>query len=156
MEFQHLAIASVPIQAWGQTYDESQALNKGTVFQKLDMPFFAADDGDRAAGCCGSSRASDPVQREREELMLKICQASFAADDLRLYLDTHPQDTQALGEFREHLIMRRQLLKEFAQRFYPLTLDCMAEHASLVKDTTDLSGCYCWQKGAMPWEGACV
>ncbi len=45
MKIQHLAMASVPIQTWGQIYDNQTALKKGTIFQELDMPFFAADDG---------------------------------------------------------------------------------------------------------------
>lgn len=29
---EHLAIASVPVQRWGKTYDENEALCNGTVF----------------------------------------------------------------------------------------------------------------------------
>lgn len=84
--------------------------------------------------------------------MLTIYQVCFTVDDLRLYLDTHPQDVQARGLLKENLLKRRQLLADFAQRFYPLTMDCMAQdcHTGAGEDG------YCWQEGPMPWEGACV
>ena len=152
MKIQHLAMASVPIQTWGQIYDNQTALKKGTIFQELDMPFFAADDGGMSGCCCQVSDTADPDQREREEKMLQIYQVCFAADDLRLYLDTHPQDMQALDLLKSMLAQRKQLLKEFAQRFFPLTMDCMEE----LYQTGTSENCYCWQEGPMPWVGACV
>lgn len=152
MEIQHLAMASVPIQTWGQIYDNQTALKKGTIFQELDMPFFAADDGAAGGCCCQASDTADPQQQAREEKMLRIYQVCFAVDDLRLYLDTHPQDMQALDSLKSMLAQRKQLLKEFAQNFFPLTMDCMAE---LYQEGAGES-CYCWQEGPMPWEGACV
>ncbi len=152
MNLQHLSIASVPIQSWGPIYDGPLALKKGTIFQDLDMPFFAADDSETGNHCCESSDASDSRQQEREAMMLQIYQASFAADDLRLYLDTHPQDAQAQKMLKSSLAQRRQLLKNFAQQFYPLTMDCMAD----CEQMGEKENCYCWQEGPMPWEGACV
>ena len=152
MNLQHLSIASVPIQSWGPIYDGALALKKGTIFQDLDMPFFAANDTETTNRCCEPSNASDPKQQEREAMMLQIYQVSFEADDLRLYLDTHPQDAQALELLKNRLMQRRQLLKNFAQQFYALTMDCMAD----CEQMQDKTGCYCWQEGPMPWEGACV
>lgn len=152
MNLQHLAIASIPMQPWGATYDGPQALKRGTIFQDLDMPFFAADNPGAPNACCETSGAADPRQQEREALMLQIYQISFVADDLRLYLDTHPQDAQALDMLKSNLTQRKQLLKSFAQKFYPLTMDCMAD----TDPANANAGCYCWQEGPMPWEGACV
>lgn len=151
MNLQHLAITSVPIQPWGATYDAAQALKRGTIFQDLDMPFFAADDAGAPRVCCETSGSSDPQQQERETLMLQIYQISFITDDLRLYLDTHPQDAQALDMLKSNLTQRKQLLQDFAQKFYPLTMDCMAD-----TDPINANAGYCWQEGPMPWEGACV
>lgn len=36
-----LAIATVPIQPWEQPYDPQAALNHGTIFPSLNLPFFA-------------------------------------------------------------------------------------------------------------------
>ena len=84
--------------------------------------------------------------------MMQIYQVCFVVDDLRLYLDTHPQDGQALDMLKKGLRQRGQLLEEFARKFFPLTMDCMAGCDQMSKSTE----CYCWQAGPMPWEGACV
>ena len=34
-----LAMAYVPMQGWSQTYDPAVALQRGTVFPELDLPF---------------------------------------------------------------------------------------------------------------------
>ena len=88
----------------------------------------------------------------QEQLLKWITLTKFACVDANLYLDTHPQDMQALDLLKSMLAQRKQLLKEFAQRFFPLTMDCMEElyQAGTGED------CYCWQEGPMPWEGACV
>lgn len=38
-----LAMAYVPFQQWGQVYDDSEALCKGTLFPELDLPFTGGD-----------------------------------------------------------------------------------------------------------------
>ena len=43
-EREHLAMASVPAQSWGELYDPKQALKTGTIFKDLNLPFFAAED----------------------------------------------------------------------------------------------------------------
>ncbi|MBR2472605.1 MAG: spore coat associated protein CotJA [Clostridia bacterium] len=34
-----LAMAYVPWQCWGETYDAARALSRGTIFPQLDLPF---------------------------------------------------------------------------------------------------------------------
>jgi len=41
MQNAHLAIASVPVQSWGEVYDQNEALKTGTVFKDLDMPVYS-------------------------------------------------------------------------------------------------------------------
>ncbi len=147
---ENLAIASVPMQDWGALYEAEKALRVGTVFQDLNKPFFAAPS-DGTEGCSCDSAAS-PAQQERERMMAKIQETSFALDDVRLYLDTHPDDRQGLTLFKKMLAERKTLLLAYAQQFYPLTVDCITE----LYEKNPTSECYCWQKGPMPWEGACV
>ncbi len=77
---------------------------------------------------------------------------SFVMDDVRLYMDIHPKDVQGLALLKTMIQRRKELLKEFALQFYPLTMDCMAD----VYENDQDSECYCWQNGPIPWEGACV
>lgn len=154
MEKRHLAMATVPVQDWNTVYSQEEALLTGTIFPELTMPFYAAQS-QSVLGTEGrelSVPGKSPEQREREALLMQIQQVSFVMDDVRLYLDTHPEDADGLKLLKQVLGARKALLREFAQKFYPLTPDCMAG----IYETDPTATCYCWGKGPMPWEGACV
>lgn len=137
---EHLAIASVPVQSWGRVYDENEALKNGTIFPELNKPFFAAGD------------SLNKGENMPDTMLLRIQKVSFAVDDVRLYLDTHPKDEKGLNLLKSLLKKRKELMKEYAEQFYPLTMDCMADIYEKNPDST----CYCWQEGRVPWEGECV
>lgn len=40
-----LAIATIPMQPWETPYDGAKALKQGTIFPKLDMPFYVTGGG---------------------------------------------------------------------------------------------------------------
>ncbi len=148
-DYEHLAIASVPVQNWGRIYDENEALDNGTIFPELNKPFYVTAEINEL------EKKEDKAfseHQQREELLLQIQKVSFVVDDVRLYMDTHPKDIQGLALLKTMMKKRKELLKEYAMRFYPLTMDCMAD----IYDENPDSECYCWQKGPIPWEGACV
>ena len=147
---EHLAITTVPIQCWGELYDQDDALKAGTIFKDLDLPFFATEKIPESLTSGRDSLRSSEEQKCGEKLT-EIQKISFVMDDLRLYLDTHPDDLDALNMFKTVLRQRKQMMSEFAAEFYPLTTDCMAE--SCQKDIA--STCYCWAEGPAPWEGVC-
>ncbi len=171
LENEHLAIASVPIQKWGQIYDEKEALENGTIFPELNKPFFITErdnaGGQQKFGEAGniasevmkksktaldSGTENSEQARKREAKLLEIQQISFVLDDVRLFMDTHPADKQGLSLLKKTVMERKKLLKEYALQFEPLTMDCMAD----IYGEHPNSGCYCWQKGPAPWEGVCV
>ncbi len=41
-----LAMAYVPFQQWGETYDDDKALTRGTLFPPLDLPFAGGGDSE--------------------------------------------------------------------------------------------------------------
>lgn len=151
MSKEHLAIANIPMQDYGEIYDDKKALCTGTIFEALDMPFFATDSekGNKKSALFGTEKKL-PEQEEREQLMTQITEVSFVIDDLTLYLDTHGDEAQALSLFEQKLTERETLKKQFAEKFYPLTRECIPYCGK--KD----DGRFCWQTGPMPWEGACV
>ena len=61
--------------------------------------------------------------KNRKELLNHINQVSFAVDEVKLYLDTHPCDAEALAYFREFSRERNLALKEYARIYGPLTVD---------------------------------
>ena len=152
MSGNHLAISNVPIQQWGELYSQEEALNIGTIFHDLNMPFFATESVLGTTNPIASNVVDTNVsneQAQREQLLTKINQVSFFLDDLTLYLDTHETDTQALKLFHEKSLECAELRKQFAEEFYPLTKLCVP-----MRGTGEAS--FCLQDGPMPWEGACV
>ncbi len=84
---------------------------------------------------------------DREDLLNQIYEASFAVDDVKLYLDTHPWDDEALVYFQEYSRRRNEALKEYAKHYGPLTVD-----------TVVYSGDDRWNWIDEPWpwqEGGC-
>ena len=83
----------------------------------------------------------------RRQLMDHINQVSFAVDEAKLYLDTHPCDTEALAYFREMSGHRNRSLKEYAETYGPLTIDTAS---------VSCEGYWNWINEPWPWqEGGC-
>lgn len=82
----------------------------------------------------------------KKELLDWINVVSFAVDDVKLFLDTHPYDEEALQYFDEFKKQRVQAMKEYAKYYGPLALDTAAE------------SCDRWKRVLEPWpwqEGGC-
>ena len=57
------------------------------------------------------------VQKTRHELDIAITKVSFAMDDTRLFLDTHPDCMEAMEYFKKLQFIRHELIKEYTERF---------------------------------------
>lgn len=144
----HLAIVSVPYQQWNDIYEETEAFKRGTIFPELDKPLYVTEDElSNKKDCTCGCKDDDPVTAK----LRQIQKAGFVCDDLRLYLDTHPEDQQALNIFKDVLKRKKSLMKEFALSHYPLTVACIAD----IYEENPESSCYCWKEGRIPWEGVC-
>ena len=82
----------------------------------------------------------------REQLLNTINEVSFAVDDIKLYLDTHPEDEKALEFFKEKVMVRNEALKEYGAQYGPLTIDTGDDACSRQWD---------WVLEPWPWEGVC-
>ncbi len=79
----------------------------------------------------------------QKELMKKIQEVDFAIIDLNLFLDTHPDCSEALSLFNELSLASEKLKSEYQKNFGPL-------YASKSPDTVPfkwVESCYKW-----PWE----
>ena len=92
---------------------------------------------------------------DRVQLLKQIQEAGFQVDDLTLYLDTHPLDTDALNAFSQAKERRYQLMQDYAREFEPLSLCCVCP------DTNNKTDSYCkypgrkhftWSDGPLPWD----
>lgn len=136
-EAKNLAIGTIPCQQWNEVYGSCEALREGTIFPELNKVFFMGVE----------SQIMPETSNEKSRLMQKINEASFTVNDLTLYLDTHPQDLEALSLFKEKMAERKNAMKTFAETYYPLTIDCIVDLSS------QNAGHWTWNDGAAPWEG---
>ena len=78
----------------------------------------------------------------RDKLLRNVHEASFAVDEARLYLDTHPEDEKAKRFFDISNDKRRKALQEFEQ--------C---HGALLSDNIDATkDGWTWIDNPFPWD----
>lgn len=86
---------------------------------------------------------SSPDSRpEAAGIMQTLDQASFALDDIVLYLDTHPTDLEALSYYQYVKSLRSQAMNAYTDQYGPLQND----QERSASDWT-------WIRGPWPWEG---
>lgn len=81
----------------------------GTQMQKQTLPVRAASP--RPVG-----------QMDQEQLLEWIGLTKFACVDANLYLDTHPDDAEAIRYFQEHNRLYLEAMNEYARVYGPLTV----------------------------------
>ena len=77
----------------------------------------------------------------KNELLKMITEVSFVMDELRLYLDTHPDDQKALDYYEKQRKMRDDYIKEYTTKYGPLRF----------YDVTDKNK-WTWVNDPWPWE----
>ena len=82
--------------------------------------------------------------RARRAAFDEIGNISFTIDELRLYLDTHPDCKDALHMFQHHVAQRRALIENYTKNFGPIEAYYPGDE-----------NCWLWNAGPMPWEGDC-
>ena len=84
--------------------------------------------------------ASAKSSANKTELMNAIMEADFFAQDLKLYLNTHPDDKRAIEMYREACRQYKACKAAFEDCFWPLT----ACSAGMNDD------CWDWPEGVWP------
>ena len=120
-----LAIGTIPMQqASTPQYGAGQALARGTLFPGLDLPFMnVVNTGDAAGTPLG-------------ELMA----LGFVVDEMRLYMDTHPDDAEAFQSLKEMIALAREAHSRYIKKYGPVAFDDVA-----------LSDTYTWIDNPWPW-----
>lgn len=77
---------------------------------------------------------------EREILLKKITTYKFAALDLQIFLDTHPDDRKVLEKVKEYKKIVAPLVSEYEEKYGPLT-----------KNMTSSKN-WRWINSPWPWE----
>jgi len=121
-----LVFPYVPMQEEAsERYNQQEALEKGTLFPGLHLPFFKTMktrmNCDNTALC---------------ELMA----LQFAVTELGLYLDTHKTDKEALRLFTEYAALAKEGRKRYEARYGPLQQSAVTQAG------------YTWLDSPWPWE----
>lgn len=121
-----LAMAYVPMQQSAEpAYDAAQALSRGTLFPGLDLPFMNMVN-------TGGMKPSPLCE------LMSLC---FAADEMELYLDTHPADSEAFAAYQEVLGLLREAKSRYIKLYGPVTQSDMLGMSR-----------YSWIDNPWPWD----
>lgn len=122
-----LAVPFVPPQTASEpTYDSGDALEKGTLFPGLDLPFM-----DYVAK---SGTPNTPLA----ELMA----LDFVTHELALYLDTHKDDSEAFETWKKFAALAMEGQRRYVELYGPIT-----------KADAEAGTSWTWTNDPWPWDG---
>jgi len=81
-------------------------------------------------------------KNEQEKLLFNIQSISFAAHDINLYLDTHPNNQSLLMLYKDYIQKKEELMREYEKKYGPLT--------TMSKEIGNNQ--FNWIKSPWPWE----
>ena len=123
----NLAFPFVPMQEEDpQRYNNREALQRGTLFPGLDLPFKAAIQA--------NSKLNNTA-------LVELMALDFAIDELGLYLTTHPEDQEALQLYWSYIKLAQEGREKYQKLYGPL----------LQTDLTPDQG-FVWLNDPWPWE----
>jgi len=121
-----LAVPYVPFQQTGANrYNHTDALNNGTLYPSLNLPFHLKVDA--------VNLPSNPLT--------ELQALEFVILELGLYLDTHPNDGEAFELFRQYVGMEREARRQYT-----------AANGPLFKTEAAADKTYTWLKDPWPWQ----
>lgn len=122
-----LAVPYVPFQQDApKRYSQNDALNNGTLFPALNLPFHVkADAANVAAGPLGELQALE-----------------FVLLELALYLDTHKDDAEAFALFQQYAALEKAGREKYEAVYGPVTLFAAANGKSWSS----------WVNDPWPWD----
>ena len=122
-----LAFPYIPMQQENPVrYSRMEALQTGTLFPGLDLPFKAAIQA--------KNKLSNTA-------LVELMALDFAIDELGLYLTTHAEDQEALQLYWTYIKLSREGRERYQKMYGPL----------LQTDLTPEDG-YVWLNDPWPWE----
>lgn len=83
------------------------------------------------------------MNMNRSQLWNWLNEVSFAVTEISLYLDTHPDDEEALSFFHHYNEERKKALNLYSANYSPLTLNSVQQDDDHWK----------WALEPWPWEG---
>ena len=78
---------------------------------------------------------------EKEKMLKTLNAYAFAAYDWNLYLDTHPDEKEAIAMFQKMVKRARELSAEYEMKYGPL-----------IADNSENTEFWQWIKNPWPWD----
>lgn len=113
-----------------ELYSPGEAYNKGNLFANL------------YEGYKNYKPVELKANNEKDALFLELSKYAFAAHELNLYLDLHPEDKSMLALFNDYRMRSNQLMMEYEKKYGPLTIS-----------SDYMENSFTWQEDKWPWEG---
>lgn len=122
-----LAFPYIPMQENDPVrYSRIEALQTGTLFPGLDLPFKAAIQAQT---------------KMANTALVELMALGFAVKELNLYLDTHSQDQEVFQLYLSYIKLAKEGREKYQKMYGPLT----------IMDMTPEEG-YTWLKDPWPWD----
>jgi len=112
-----------------EVLNPKEGLRIGNLFYNLYQPYKHYEPRELVA------------RDEKEVIMLKIQELSFAINDLVLYLDLNPNNEEMIHLFRQCSTELKRVCEIYVEKYGPLLIE------------EDLKDGFNWYKGPWPWEG---
>lgn len=78
---------------------------------------------------------------EQEKMLLRIQELDFILNDLNLYLDINPNDSNVYNLFKSNALELKSLVKKYEEKY------------NVLKLIDDTKGKYTWIDNPWPWDG---
>ena len=79
---------------------------------------------------------------EQSALYLEMSKYAFAAHEINLYLDLHPEDLSMLSLFNDYKERANKLMMEYEKKYGPLTIS-----------SSEMTNNFSWVSNEWPWAG---
>ncbi len=121
-----LALAYVPMQqASTPAYEPSEALNRGTLFPGLDLPFLNIVN----KNALGNAPLAE------------VMALDFVCNELLLYLDTHADDAEAFAAYQSFAALAQTAHNKYTELYGPITRQDLLNAKS-----------FTWLSNPWPWD----
>lgn len=111
--------------------DPKEAFLRGNLFNDLYDPYKNYKYGMLKA------------TNQKEELLYNILMYKFGLNELNLYLDNYPNDTEMINLYNKYLSEEKNLSNQYEKNYGPLTVD-----SEYMGNTS-----WKWINSPWPWEG---
>lgn len=82
------------------------------------------------------------MMTEKQILLNRIRRHSFALDEARLFLDSHPDSSEAIRYYEKNLALYNKAVEEYERKFAPVS-----QRSGAVRN-----GKWAWNTTPWPWE----